>query len=208
MPLALRPCAGQGATGLAPDPAQWDGPDLTSSERADYCRFLADNPVSSYHIFHISLVEIVGPQAPPVRRASVAGRLWPVVDEHAKLSHHTRSASGVWRRKGLLYPRLGGGGLSNRPRQGQPRRCRGFGAACAGGLSCAPSVARDRIGAHRVIVRPEHQVGEGPAAVHKGPSSLRGSSPIRRRVQQEGAAAGYITSDIARSEQGQLGVCR
>ena len=55
-------------------PAKKDGPDLTAAARADYRRFLMEHPVPSHHIFHISLEEIVGPQPPPLRRASVASR--------------------------------------------------------------------------------------------------------------------------------------
>ena len=42
------------------------------------------------------------------------GPRWPVADGRAKLGPHTRSASGVWRRKSRLHPRLGGGGLPKR----------------------------------------------------------------------------------------------
>ena len=64
---------------------------VTAAERAYYRRFLADHPVPLRHIFHISLEEIVGTQPPPPRRAQ-----WQAADERAKLSHHARSAPGVW----------------------------------------------------------------------------------------------------------------
>ena len=56
------------------DLAQWVGTELTAAARADYRRFLTERPVPSHHVFYISMEEIVGPQPPPLRRASVAGR--------------------------------------------------------------------------------------------------------------------------------------
>ena len=80
----------------------------------------------------------------------------------------------------------------------------------------APALlAQEVFAAHeawRVIVRvrwvavwPQHPVGQGPPAVHQGSYPPRGGPPIRRRVQQEGAAAGYISPDGSRAKQRQLG---